>query len=46
MISPKAAKDIFQLDLADRRQADDYEVYADRHVINVKVGGKELSCPR
>jgi molybdopterin-containing oxidoreductase family iron-sulfur binding subunit len=45
IISPKVAKDVFQLDLSDRRQADKYEVYADRHVINVKVGGKELSLP-
>ena len=45
IISPKVAKDVFQLDLSDRRQADKYEVYADRHVINVKVGGKEISLP-
>ena len=46
VISPKAAKDIFHIDLADRRQADAFEVFPDRNVINVKWGIKKWSCPR
>ena len=45
VISPKAAKDIFHIDLGDRRQADAYEVFPDRNVIKVAVNGKEMDLP-
>lgn len=45
IVSPKFAKDTWQIDLADRRQADKFEVHPDRDVIKIKVGGKELSLP-
>ncbi len=45
VISPKAAKDIFHLDLGDRRQADAFEVVPDRNVIKVTVNGKEIDLP-
>ncbi len=45
IVSPKFAKDTWKIDLADRRQADKFEVHPDRDVIKIKVGGKELSLP-
>jgi MoCo/4Fe-4S cofactor protein with predicted Tat translocation signal len=45
VISPKVAKDVFHLDLSDRRQADGFEVFPDRNIINIKVAGKELALP-
>ena len=45
IISPKAAKDVFHLDLGDRRQADAFEVVPDRNVINVSINGKEVELP-
>ncbi|HTR31887.1 MAG TPA: TAT-variant-translocated molybdopterin oxidoreductase [Puia sp.] len=45
VISPKAAKDIFHIDLGDRRQADAFEVVPDRNVIKVAVNGKEIDLP-
>ncbi len=45
IVSPHFAKEHFNLDLSDRRQADGYEVYPKRYVIKLKVNGKELSLP-
>ena len=45
VVSPKFAKDTWNLDLADRRQADKYEVHPEKQVIKLKVGGKELMLP-
>ncbi len=45
IISPKVAKEVFHIDLSDRRQADKFEVFPDRNIINIKVAGKELSLP-
>src|SRR5580692_6055316 len=45
VISPKAAKDIFHIDLGDRRQADAFEVFPDRNVIMISLGGKEMELP-
>ena len=45
VISPKAAKDIFHLDLGDRRQADAFEVVPDRNVINITIGDKQMELP-
>jgi molybdopterin-containing oxidoreductase family iron-sulfur binding subunit len=45
VVSPKFAKDTWQLDINDRRQADKYEVHPEKQVIKVKVGGKEVTLP-
>ncbi len=45
ILSPKVAKDKFNIDLADRRQADKYEVVMDKQIIKLKINGKELSIP-
>jgi molybdopterin-containing oxidoreductase family iron-sulfur binding subunit len=45
VVSPKFFKDNFHIDLADRRQADGYEVYPERQVIKVKAGGQEVLLP-
>jgi len=45
IVSPKFAKDTWNLDLGDRRQADGYEVFPTKQVINVKAGGKTMSLP-
>jgi molybdopterin-containing oxidoreductase family iron-sulfur binding subunit len=45
IVSPKFAKDTWNLDLGDRRQADGYEVFPTKQVIKVKAGNKELSLP-
>jgi MoCo/4Fe-4S cofactor protein with predicted Tat translocation signal len=45
VVSPKFAKDTWNLDLADRRQADKYEVHPEKQVIKLKVGGKEVMLP-
>ncbi|HXB06780.1 MAG TPA: TAT-variant-translocated molybdopterin oxidoreductase [Puia sp.] len=45
VVSPKFAKDTWNLDLGDRRQSDGYEVFPTKQVIKVKAGGKELSLP-
>ncbi len=46
IISPKVAKDVFHIDLSDRRQADKFEVFPDRNVIKITVAGKEMTLPR
>jgi len=45
IISPKVAKDVFHIDLSDRRQADKFEVFPDRNVIKITVAGKEMTLP-
>ena len=45
VVSPKFAKDTWNLDLGDRRQADGYEVFPTKQVINVKIGGKSVPLP-
>ena len=45
ILSPKVAKEKFNIDLADRRQADKYEVVMDKQIIKLKINGKELSIP-
>lgn len=45
IISPKVAKDVFHIDLSDRRQADKFEVFPDRNVIKITVAGKEMKLP-
>ncbi|HSZ86455.1 MAG TPA: TAT-variant-translocated molybdopterin oxidoreductase, partial [Puia sp.] len=42
IVSPDYAKKTWGLDLANRRQADKYEVYPEKRVVNIKAGGKEL----
>jgi len=45
VISPGYAKELFGIDLSDRRQADKFEVHPERDVIKIKAGDKELSLP-
>jgi MoCo/4Fe-4S cofactor protein with predicted Tat translocation signal len=45
LVSPKFAKDTWNLDLADRRQADKYEVHPEKQVLTLKVNGKEITLP-
>ncbi|HXB92468.1 MAG TPA: TAT-variant-translocated molybdopterin oxidoreductase [Puia sp.] len=46
IVSPKFAKDTWNLDINDRRQADAYEDHPERQVLIVKVPGKEpISLP-
>jgi len=45
IVSPKFAKDTWNLDLADRRQSDGYEVFPKKQLIKIKVGNKELTLP-
>ncbi len=45
IISPKVAKDVFHLDLSDRRQADAFEDHPERRLIKIKVAGKEMILP-
>jgi molybdopterin-containing oxidoreductase family iron-sulfur binding subunit len=45
IISPKTAKEKFKIDLADRRQADAYEVVPEKQLIKLTVGGKEMTIP-
>jgi len=42
VVSPKFAKDHWNLDLADRRQADAYEVHPEKQQLKIKVGNKEM----
>ena len=45
IISPKVAKEKFKIDLADRRQADAYEVVPEKQLIKLTINGKELNIP-
>jgi len=45
IVSPEFAKKTWNLDLSDRRQSDGYEVFPDKQLIKVKVGGKEIILP-
>ena len=45
VVSPKYAKDNWSIDIGNRRQADKYEVYPDKQVVEVTVGGKTISLP-
>src|SRR5690349_16876837 len=45
MISPALGKQLFDLDLKNRRQSDEYEVHPEKQVISVKVGNRELKLP-
>jgi MoCo/4Fe-4S cofactor protein with predicted Tat translocation signal len=45
ILSPKVAKEKFNLDLADRRQADAYEVVPEKQLIKLTINGKEMSIP-
>lgn len=45
MISPKAGKELLDIDLANVREADDYEVHMTKPLVTVKVGNKELTIP-
>jgi molybdopterin-containing oxidoreductase family iron-sulfur binding subunit len=45
IISPKVARDKFGIDLSTRRESDHYEVYMDKQLIKLKIGGKEMTIP-
>jgi MoCo/4Fe-4S cofactor protein with predicted Tat translocation signal len=45
VVSPKFAKDVWGIDLSDRRQADKFEVHPERQIIKIKIGNKELNIP-
>ncbi|MDO6434408.1 TAT-variant-translocated molybdopterin oxidoreductase [Flavitalea sp. BT771] len=46
VVSPKFAKENWKdMDLADRRQADAYEVHPKKQLIKIKVGNKEITLP-
>jgi MoCo/4Fe-4S cofactor protein with predicted Tat translocation signal len=45
ILSPKLAKEKFHIDVSDRRDADHYEVYMDKQIIKLKLGGKEMNIP-
>ncbi|MEJ7767488.1 MAG: TAT-variant-translocated molybdopterin oxidoreductase [Chitinophagaceae bacterium] len=45
MVSPALAKELFKIDIKERRQADDYEVHPEKPVVTIKVGNKQLELP-
>jgi MoCo/4Fe-4S cofactor protein with predicted Tat translocation signal len=45
IISPKVAKEKFNLDVSDRRQADKYEVFMKKQLIRLKIGNKDMVIP-
>jgi MoCo/4Fe-4S cofactor protein with predicted Tat translocation signal len=45
IVSPGYAKKTWNLDLSSRKQADKYEVYPEKRMVNLKAGGKELLLP-
>ncbi len=45
IISPKVAREKFGIDLSTRRESDHYEVYMDKQLIKLKIGGKEMTIP-
>ncbi len=45
VVSPKYAIDTWGIDISNRRQADKYEVYPDKQVVKVTVGGKDVLLP-
>jgi len=45
MISPPLAKSLLDIDIKERRQADQYEVYPHKPVVKVSVGNKTLELP-
>ena len=45
MISPVLGKELFGVDIKNRRHADEYEVHNDKPVVSVKVGNREVTLP-
>ncbi|HVS97076.1 MAG TPA: TAT-variant-translocated molybdopterin oxidoreductase [Puia sp.] len=45
ILSPKLAKEKFNIDVSDRREADHYEVYMDKQIIKLKLNGTEKNIP-
>jgi molybdopterin-containing oxidoreductase family iron-sulfur binding subunit len=45
MMSPVLGKQLFDIDLKERRQADEYEVHPEKPVVSVKIGNKQLELP-
>lgn len=45
MMSPVLGKELFDIDVKERRQADDYEVHPEKPVVTVQVGNKQIELP-
>ena len=45
IISPSLAKSLFNIDIEDRGQTDDYEVHPEKQVIKISVNGKVIELP-
>jgi molybdopterin-containing oxidoreductase family iron-sulfur binding subunit len=45
VISPAMAKSLFNIDLEDHGQTDDYEVHPEKQVMKISVNGKNLELP-
>ena len=45
VISPAMAKSLFNIDLKDHGQTDDYEVHPEKQVMKVSVNGKNIELP-
>lgn len=45
IVSPKFAKEFLDIDLANPRSADEYEVHPAKPVLNIEVGSKKISLP-
>jgi molybdopterin-containing oxidoreductase family iron-sulfur binding subunit len=45
MVSPVLAKELFDIDISNRRQADKYEVHPEKPLVRLTVGNKKLELP-
>jgi MoCo/4Fe-4S cofactor protein with predicted Tat translocation signal len=45
MVSPKFGREVLDIDIADQRDSDKYEVHTDKPLVTVKVGNKEITLP-
>ncbi len=45
MVSPAMGKKLFDIDIASKRQADDYEIRPEKPMVKVKIGSKEIELP-
>ncbi|HTL06921.1 MAG TPA: TAT-variant-translocated molybdopterin oxidoreductase [Chitinophagaceae bacterium] len=45
MISPSLAKELLKVDIADRKQSDEFEVHPDKPILKIKAGNKEVLLP-
>lgn len=45
MVSPVLGKQLFDIDVNNRRHADKYEVHPEKPLVKIKVGNKEMELP-